>query len=129
MDQRVGTGLLEHIPETLISNVHPHEFTSHRLTRRNDVDPDHPVNPGLIHQLRSSLAAEVPGNSGYYRDDTHGLLLIAALDPGSTQQLAVLLLGHPLATLFDHRAHVLPLLPQYPANTGDMLLDSRDDQP
>src|SRR5690606_32984978 len=29
----------------------------------------------------------------------------AALDPGLTQQLAMLLLGHALAALLDHRAH------------------------
>jgi hypothetical protein len=30
----------------------------------------------------------------------------ATLDPGLAQQLAVLLLGHPLAALLDHRAHI-----------------------
>jgi hypothetical protein len=33
------------------------------------------------------------------------LLLVTALNPGLLQQLAVLLLGHTLATLLDDRAH------------------------
>src|SRR5436309_1975093 len=34
----------------------------------------------------------------------------ATLDPGLAQQLPVLLLGHPLAALLDHRAHTTCLL-------------------
>jgi hypothetical protein len=34
-----------------------------------------------------------------------GSLLVAALDARLLQQLAVLLLGHPLAALLDDRAH------------------------
>jgi hypothetical protein len=33
------------------------------------------------------------------------LLLVSALDASLLQQLAVLLLGHPLAPLLDHRTH------------------------
>jgi hypothetical protein len=38
--------------------------------------------------------------------------LVAALDAGLLQQLAVLLLGHPLATLLDDGTHVLACLCQ-----------------
>jgi hypothetical protein len=33
------------------------------------------------------------------------LLLVATLDAGALEQLAVLLLGHPLAPLLDYRTH------------------------
>ncbi|GAA3903732.1 hypothetical protein GCM10023084_65300 [Streptomyces lacrimifluminis] len=36
------------------------------------------------------------------------LLLVATLDARALQQLAVLLLGHPLAPLLDNRAHDYP---------------------
>src|SRR5690348_5160567 len=36
------------------------------------------------------------------------LLLVATLDAGALEQLAVLLLGHPLAPLLDNRAHDYP---------------------
>src|SRR5690606_17309940 len=37
-------------------------------------------------------------------------LLVATLVTRLAQQLAVLLLGHPLAALLDHRAHGLPFV-------------------
>jgi hypothetical protein len=37
--------------------------------------------------------------------DAVGLLLVASLDARLLQQLAVLLLGHPLAPLLDDRTH------------------------
>ena len=37
---------------------------------------------------------------------TAGLLLVAALDARALQEFAVLLLGHALAALLDHRAHL-----------------------
>ncbi|GLJ91432.1 hypothetical protein GCM10017589_40390 [Streptomyces poonensis] len=36
------------------------------------------------------------------------LLLVATLNAGALEQLAVLLLGHPLAPLLDNRAHDYP---------------------
>jgi hypothetical protein len=40
----------------------------------------------------------------------------------------VLLLGHPLTALLDHRAHELPLLPHRPAAPESTHLDHRSDQ-
>jgi hypothetical protein len=66
-------------------------------------------------------AAEIPGDPGHHGDDAHGvfyLLLVAALNPRTTEEFAVLLLGHSLTSLLDHRAHELPLLPRPPAAPG-----------
>jgi hypothetical protein len=41
------------------------------------------------------------------------LLLVTALDTGLLQELAVLLLRHPLATLLDNRTHETPSLELY----------------
>lgn len=58
---------------------------------------------GVVTEVTAS-AGEQPHPRG------QGLLAsAAALDPGLLEQLAVLLLRHPLAALLDDRTHVMPL--------------------
>src|SRR4029077_8719480 len=50
----------------------------------------------------------MPGDPG--AGTRESLLLVPALDAGLLEQLAVLLLGHALAALLDHRPHEATLL-------------------
>mgnify|MGYP007000151118 len=100
--------------------------------RRDHVDPYHSVNARLADESIGHLAAEIPGNPSDNSNSAHGgalyLLLIAALNPRTTEEFAVLLLGHSLTALLDHRAHELPLLLHRPpkravfASTDDQLI-------
>ena len=68
----------------------------------------------LVDESICHFAAEIAGDPRNNGNPAHGgalyLLLIAALNPRTTEEFAVLLLGHSLTALLDHRAHELPLL-------------------
>src|SRR5262249_19431558 len=81
--------------------------------RRYGVDADHAVDVGVRGKTARETAAEVTGDPGDQDDLPHGrlppdeglLAELAALDARLLQQLAVLLLRHPLAALLADRTH------------------------
>src|SRR5262249_62053250 len=70
----------------------------------------HPA-PPICTAIRQHRARPGGGNSARRGERAAALLLVPALHPGLPQQLAVLLLGHPLAALLDNRTHGTTLAP------------------
>ena len=106
-------GRRDHLGDDRVADVGPHELGAAEVSfGRNDVDTDDPLDVGVLLEELRQPAAEVARDPGDQDDcgaiRTSGaaaLLLVAALDAGLAQQLAVLLLRHPLAALLDDRAH------------------------
>jgi hypothetical protein len=75
-------------------------------TRRDHVDSDHGVHAGVGSEPAGETAADGTAHAGDEHDATHGrcrlLALAATLDARLLEQLAVLLLRHPLAALLDY---------------------------
>jgi hypothetical protein len=73
---------------------------------RHHVDADDAVEGVVVRKLRGQAAAQVPVTRATRPMrapyDGAGLLLVTALNAGLAQQLAVLLLSHPLAALLDY---------------------------
>jgi len=75
--------------------------------RWDNVYADNPINDWILGDKPCESAAEIPAHSGDQDDATHGavrplLALTATLDTRLLEQLAMLLLCHSLATLFDY---------------------------
>ena len=98
-----------------VADVGAHELGATEVLRgRDEVDPDDPLDGGLGRELARETSAEVSRHPGDEHDASRAsgavraLLLVAPLDAGLLQQLAVLLLRHPLAALLDDGAHGSP---------------------
>tara|TARA_A100001388_G_scaffold277385_1_gene268300 strand:+ start:2839 stop:3273 length:435 start_codon:yes stop_codon:yes gene_type:complete len=133
MDHRVDSGTVQNLRYRRISYVGANEVGCEGRRRGDDVDSDDPIDPRLEDESICHFAAEIAGDPRNNGNSAHGgalyLLLIAALNPRTTEEFAVLLLGHSLTALLDHRAHELPLLLHRPpkravfASTDDQLID------
>ena len=133
MDHRVGPGTVQNLRYRRVSYVGANEVRCEGRRGGNHVDSNGPINPRLVDESICHFAAEIAGDPRNNGNSAHGgalyLLLIAALNPRTTEEFAVLLLGHSLTALLDHRAHELPLLLHRPpkraafASTDDQVID------
>jgi hypothetical protein len=106
----VDAGLIHHPADNRVSDISPNKFNGQARWRRDGVDADDPIKRWICSQNGGEPAAEIARDTGHQSYSAHGhlpalrtgLLLVTALDSRATQQLAVLLLSHPLATLLDH---------------------------
>src|SRR3954454_9052070 len=86
----------------------------HEVTAYTDVRPDQAMWMTCVRTPPAPLSGYAcgppPGVVGGHRHAStrRRLLLVATLNARALEQLAVLLLGHPLAPLLDNRAHDYP---------------------
>jgi hypothetical protein len=133
MDHGVDPGTVQNLRYRRVSDVGANELRCEGRHGGDDVDSDDPIDPRLVDESICHFTAEIAGDPRNNGNSAHGgalyLLLIAALNPRTTEEFAVLLLGHSLTALLDHRAHELPLLLHHPpkraafASTDDQLID------
>jgi hypothetical protein len=123
MNHGVDPSTVQNLRDRWVSDVGAYEVRRDGRRRRDHVDPYHSVNARLADESIGHLAAVIPGNPSDNSNSAHGgalyLLLIAALNPRTTEEFAVLLLGHSLTALLDHRAHELPLLLHRPPKRAE----------
>ena len=133
MNHSVNPGAVQNLRYRRVSDIGANELRCEGRRRGNDIDSDNPIDSRLVDESIRHLAAEIAGDPRNNGNSAHGgalyLLLVAALNPRTTEEFAVLLLGHSLTALLDHRAHELPLLLHRPpkravfASTDDQVTD------
>ena len=104
----------DHLGDDRIADIGSDERRATQVVpRRNDVDADHAV-VTIGRQRPGEPRPQIPGNPGDEDNLRFGhpcsragglLARAAALDTGALEQLAMLLLRHPLAALLDDRTH------------------------
>jgi hypothetical protein len=129
VDDGVDVLLGDHLGDHRVADVGADERdVADVVARGYGVDADHPVDAGVGGEAAREPTPEVSGDPGDQDDlgcvSAHSVLLdvlarrtverdllseLASLDARLLQQLAMLLLRHPLATLLDDRTHELPL--------------------